>query len=477
MKKIVVCTLLGFIGFSAFAQKKYNLQEALSLAMEHNISIRQSMLDAEAAELDKLDATGNFIPSVNLQGSNTWNTGLTQNVTTGVLQTQTVRNFSANATASLTLFDGLRNFKQAQRAKLSTLAAQYSLEKMKDDIALMVANNYLTILQNKANLEILNTQHLVTEQQIDQTKELVDGGELPRADLLEAQAQYASEEQQIVAAENAVQISLIGLAQMLSIKDYKNFDIVDDDYQLAGEEMLLKNPQEIVDAAKQERYEIQIAEKNMEIAQKDLELSRGAYYPTLSAFINYNTRESGQGQYISGGIDPDQPTQQIGVVETTGDAVVAPNTIVALSNPRPFFEQLYLNDGITYGFQLNIPLLNGFAARNQVKRSKVNALRAEYNLEQAQLDLESNVYQAYLDAQGALKSYQAAQAAIESTKLASEYAQIRYEEGLSNAFEYNQVKQRYDNALLDLNRTKYDYIFKLKVLELYFGIPITELKF
>lgn len=477
MRKIIICAFLGLIGFSAYSQKEYTLQEVLTLAMENNISIRQSMLDIEAAEIDKYDAFGNFIPSVNLQGSNSWNTGLTQNVTTGVLQTQTVRNFSANATASLTLFDGLRNFKQTQRAKLSKIAAQYSLEKMEDDIALMVANNYLTILQNKSNVETLKTQHLVTEEQISRTEVLVDAGELPRADLLEAQAQYMSEEQQIVEAENAVQISLIGLAQMIAIKDYKNFDIADEGYGIAGEEILMRQPDEIVEAAREERYEIKIAEQNLQLAEKDVEIARGSYYPTLGAFINYNTRESGQGRAILAGVDPDEPTQQIGVVQNTGDAVVAPNFVTALSSPTPFFEQLYLNDGISYGFQLNIPVLNGFASRNQVKRSKVNALRAQYNLEQAELDLESSIYQAYLDAQGSLKAYQAAQAAIESTRLASEYAQIRYEEGLSNAFEFNQVKQRYDNALLNLNRTKYDYIFRLKVLELYFGVPVTELKF
>jgi outer membrane protein len=143
----------------------------------------------------------------------------------------------------------------------------------------------------------------------------------------------------------------------------------------------------------------------------------------------------------------------------------------------PFEEQLYLNDGISYGVQLNVPIFNGFSTRNNVRRGKVIVQRQEYVLEQAKLDLESNVYQAFVDVKGSLKSYDAAQTALESQELAYQYAKDRYDVGLTNAFDFSQSKLRYDNAKIDANRAKYDYIFKLKVLELYFGISATDLKF
>ena len=465
------------VGTLSAQEKKWTLQECLQRALENNISIRQSQLDIEAADLDRIDAIGNFLPALNGQATNSWNTGLTQNVTTGVLQSQTTRNLSLGVTASLNLFDGLRNFKQLQRAKIAKLAAQYSLDKMEDDIALFVANGFLQVILNKENLKVLEAQNTVTTEQINQTRELVDGGVLPRGDLLEVQAQNAGELQSIVEAQNAVQISLISLAQTLLIKDYKNFDIADEGYEVAGEAILLNSPQDIIEKAKEERYEIKIAEENRKLAEQDVELARGAYLPTLGAFVNYNTRESGAGRFLDPVLDPDEPTRQIGFVEGTEQVVVAPNTVSTLGSPLPFFEQLYLNDGISYGFQLSVPVFNGFATRNQVKRNKVNVKRAEYNLEQAKLDLESNVYQAYLDAQGALKAYEAAQVAAESQELAYDYAKDRYDVGLTNAFDFSQSKQRYDNAQIEMNRTKYDYIFRLKVLELYFGVPISELKF
>ncbi|WP_311195871.1 TolC family protein [Antarcticibacterium sp. 1MA-6-2] len=403
--------------------------------------------------------------------------GLTQNVTTGILQTQTTRNFSAGASASLLLFDGLRNFRQLQRAKLSQLASQYSLDLMRDDIALFVANSYLQVLFNKQSLEILESQLEVTKAQLERTEDLVEAGVLPEGDLLEIQATYADEMQRIIVAQNNIRISLISLAQTLLIKDYENFDIADREYDVLGSEILARTPEELVANAKEERNEIKVAEANLELAEADVELAKGAYYPSLGAFFNYNTRESGAGRIVGAIQDPDQPNRPIGFVESSGDVVVAPNTIAQLGNPLPFFRQLYLNDGITYGVQLSIPVLNGFSTRNQVKRNKINVERATFQLEQAELDLEADVYQAYVDAQGAYEAYEAALVALNAQERANTYATERFDVGLTNAFDFSQSKLRLENAQTEVIRAKYDYIFKLKVIELYFGIPVTDLKF
>ena len=130
-----------------------------------------------------------------------------------------------------------------------------------------------------------------------------------------------------------------------------------------------------------------------------------------------------------------------------------------------------------YGVSLNVPIFNGFNTRANVKRNAINLERSKFQLDQAELDLESTVYQAYVDAKGSLKAYEAALSALKSQELAYEYAKARYDEGLTNAFDFSQSKLRYDNSNINLNRAKYDYIFRLKVLELFFGIPATELKF
>ncbi|HKJ49528.1 MAG TPA: TolC family protein, partial [Christiangramia sp.] len=318
----LLAILLLFSSLLTAQQKEWTLEECVNYALDNNLQVKQTKLDVELSEIEKRDAIGNFIPSINANASNAWNTGLTQSVTTGILINQTTRNFSAGATAGLTLFDGLRNFNQLQRAKMSRIASEYSLDKMKDDIALFVADAYLQVLFNKQNLEVLRAQNEVTKEQLVRTQDLVDAGVLPQGDLLEIRATMADEKQRMILAENQIQISLISLAQTLGIQDYQNFNIVDRDYDIFGNEILENTVSDVVNRAKEERSEIKIAEANKELAEMDVELAKGAYWPTLSAFFNYNTRESGQPR-VGSVLDPDNPTRQIGVVESTNEVVVA----------------------------------------------------------------------------------------------------------------------------------------------------------
>jgi outer membrane protein len=460
--------------------KKWTLQECVAYAIENNISVKQSELDIENSNIAKSGAIGNFLPSINGSASNSWNTGLTQDVTTGILRNITSRSSSYSVSAGVTVFSGLRNHRELQKAKMQQLSAQYNSSKIKDDIALFVANNYLQVLLAKANLEVALEQNKVTKDQITRTKELVDSGVLPKGDLLEINAVSAQEQQAIVNSESNVRISLVSLAQLLLIKDYENFDIADQEFSVILSEVAEKNIDEVINSAKENRYEVKIAEQNMIIANKDLEISKSIYWPTLNAYFNYNTRENDIAQ-ISSLLDPDNPTltTQIGYLGSTGEAVLSevPNTTLIETPANSFVNQLYINDGLSYGVNLSVPVFNGFSTRNNVKRNIVNVKRNEYQLEQAKLDLESSVYQAYVDADGAKKSYDAALASFKSQELAYEYAKTRFDVGLTNSFEFSQSKLRYNTANIEANRTKFDYIFKLKVLELYFGIPATELKF
>lgn len=435
---------------SLYAQEQpesWTLEACITYALENNITVMQTELDLDNADISNREAIGNYLPSLNANLSNSWNSGLTQNITTGVLENQVTRNFSLNATAGITIFDGLRNLKQLQRAKLERLSAQYSLNQIKDNISLNVANAYLQILVNKQQLEVLLEQNIVTLAQVEQTKISVEAGTVPEGDLYEIEATNANEQQQIQIARNDVRISKINLAQLLQLDNYQSFDIADEDYEIPVTDILTKSPEAIIEEAKSERYEVKVAEQSLAVAEKDIEIARSQYYPTLSGFINYNTRESDRKRFVS-------PTE--------------------ILPPRDFIEQLWINDGLSYGLQLQVPIFNGLSTRNTVERRKVSVKRAELQLEQTKLDLESNVYQAYVDAQGAAKSFEAAQKAVDAQRIAYNYARERYDVGVSNAFDLSQSKFRLTNAENTLINAKYDYIFRLKVLELYFGIRVVD---
>lgn len=467
--------LTSFVVLASNAQiKKWTLQECVEYALKNNISIKQTDLDNQIAAIDKKDAIGNFLPSLNGSASHSWNIGLNQNITTGLLENQTVQFTSLGLNAGIDIYKGLQNVNRLKRARLSLIASQYQLSKMKDDVSLNVANAFLQILFNKENLKVQKEQLLNNEKQMQRTDELVKAGSVPRGDLLDTKATVASSQQAVIIAENTLLISKLSLAQLLQFEDFQNFDIEENDYEVKESETMLQTPAQIFEKAKETRVELKIAKANLEVAEKDVTIARGAYHPTLQGFYSFSTRAAYSDRLVGTSLNTNNPTSPIGFVEGTNQVVVQPNYSPILGKPLPVFDQFSDNKGHSFGFQLNIPILNGFSARNNVERSKVALERSKIAYSQQELDLERNVFTAFTDAKGALKSYEAALVAVEARTEAYNYAKEKFDVGLMNAFDLNQAQTLFVNAQSEVLRTKFDYIFRVKVLEFYFGIPIIQ---
>ncbi|MFD2892562.1 TolC family protein [Flavobacterium chuncheonense] len=431
--------LLFFLSLQLSAQdKKWTLQECVDYAVQHNISIQSSELDLSVSEVEKLEAIGGFLPTLNANANYSINTGANINPATNQFENQTFKSFSASANSSIAIFRGLANWKNLQRSKMNKIANTYRLDKMKDDIALSVANSYLQIVFNKQQLKVLENQNSITKENIQRTKELIAAGVLPAGDIYELEATNAGEEQQIIATQNTLLISKISLCQTLMLENYSTFDIVDEEMDVPETFGLeSETPESILVKAKESVYDLKVALSNVEVAKKDVSISRSSYLPTLSGFLGYNTRWSE-------------------------------------STPFNFADQLSLFDGTAIGLQLNVPILNGFSTRGRVQRAKINQEKAEIQLSQAELDLERNVYQAYNDVINARKTFEAAQKTVEARQQAYNFSKERYDVGLMNAFDFSQSTLALQNAQIDALRNKYEYIFKTKILEFYFGIPLIQ---
>lgn len=453
MKKITVILLLLCCFVSGVAQtKKWTLEECVEFAIKNNITIKQSELDVKSSEIDKKAAIGSFLPTANANASHSWNIGLNQNITTGLLENQTTQFTSAGLNSSVDIYNGLQNINRLRRADLTRVASQYRLDKMKDDVALNVANGFLQILFNKESIKVQKEQLAFDEMQLNRSVELVNVGTIPKGDLLDAKATVAADQQRLVAAENALFLSKLSLAQLLQVEDFQNFDIVDTAYEVTESPVALQKPEDILSKAKQERVELKIARTNLEIAEKDVKIAKGAYQPSLTGFYSFSTRAS--------------YTDRIIGFDGVGNPIY--------SGPAPLFDQFSDNKGHNFGVQLNIPILNGFSTRNNVARTKIALENSQISMKQAELDLERNVYTAITDAKGALKSYETAIVALEARQGAIDYAKERFNVGMMNSFEFSQAQNLFINAQSEVLRAKYDYIFKIKIVEFYFGIPITQ---
>ena len=454
--------------------KKWTLEECVKYAIQNNISIKQSELDSKTALIDKKGAVGNFLPSLNASASHSWNIGLNQDITTGLLQNQTTQFTSAGANVGIDIYKGLQNQNTLRKANLSIVAAKYQLLKMQEDIALNVANAFLQVLFNKENLKVQKQQLGINEKQYARSEELVKAGSIPRGDLLDVKANVALNNQNVIAADNALLISKLSLAQLLQLKDFENFDVVDDTDVKDENNILAQTPNAIYDKALEGRTELKIARTNLEIAQKNVAIAKGAFQPTIQGFYSFSSRVGYSDRVVGFQPNTSNPTSVVGYVEGTNQNVLQNNFSPVLGKALPFFDQFSDNKGHSFGAQLSIPIFNGFSVRNNVERSKVSLERSKIALEQQDLDLQRNVFTAFADAKGALNAYESSVVALEARQGAYDYAKEKYAVGLMNSFDFNQSQTLLTNAQSEVLRTKYDYIFKIKILEFYFGIPLIK---
>ena len=438
IKKYIIISL--FSSTLIYAQTDVNvltLQDAVNMAIEKNISIKQSELNLENSKLGKSDAIGNFLPRVSASANHQWNIGRGINITTNVIEDITTSFSSMSAGFGLDVYNGLRNVYQLHRANLEVLASQYQLDDMKDDIKLLVANSYLQIMFNNEILKVQKSQLEITKVEYERTKDLIDIGTFSPRQIFEIEASLASQEQNVVQAENNYRNAKLSLSQLLLIDDFNSFEIANEDFSIPFSDILTKSPKEILNKSMTFRNDIKLAETNISIAEKDIQISKSQLQPSVTSFYQWNTRISYQ------------------------------------DNLPSFEDQFDLNKGQGYGLALNIPIFQGKQIRNNVERSKVNLDRLKNQYEQEKLKLENSINQAYNDLTGASKLYEASNKTLASLKNAYEDTSDRFLLGAVNSFDFIQSKQRYESAQSENIRAKFDYIFKLKVLEFYFGLPLS----
>ncbi|OOV29024.1 transporter [Flavobacterium sp. LM5] len=453
MKKNNYLSLVFFLFASIVGTaqtKSWTLEECVKYAVDNNISIKNTELDIKTADINKRGAFGSFLPSVNANASHSWNIGLNQDITTGLLRNQTTQFSSFGASVGVDIYKGLQNQNNLRKSNLAIVASKYQLLKMQEDIALNVANAFLQVLFNKENLKVQNEQLAIIEKQLVRSEELVKAGSIPRGDVLDIKANVATNKQNVVTAENALLISKLSLAQLLQLKEFYDFDVIDNTSLKDENNILGQQVTAIYDKAKETRTELKIAKTNLEVAEKDVAIARGAYQPTLQGFYSYNSR-----------------------IAYADQTFKLNDQTVTVSAP-PFWDQFRDNKGQAFGLQLSVPIFNGWSVKNNVDRNKVNLEKSKIALEQQELDLQRNVYTAFTDAKGALKTHESAIVALESRQEAFNYAKERYAVGMMNSFDFNQAQTLLTNAQSEVIRTKYDYIFKIKILEFYFGIPILK---
>ncbi|MCK5137159.1 MAG: TolC family protein [Bacteroidales bacterium] len=469
-KSIILSILLLCAVITGVAQQSWSLENCIQYAMENNIQIKQSVLNTEYNEnllkQSKLGQIPNLSASSNYTHS--WGRALDQ-TTYQFTENQQIGSLSLGVSSSVNLFNGLRVRNTILQNELNLMASYEDVEKIKNDISLNIAAAYLSIMFNKELLAVTESQLEITGQQVERTQKIVDAGKLARGSILEIQAQYASEELNLVNAENQLVISLLHLQQILDLPIDTSFEISIPDLQDPGHDPLILDATEVYRIAEQEMPEIRSAELVMESSEKGLKIAEGGRYPSLYLSANYNSGYSDIREQV---VEVNET--QIPIGETAGgEPVFSYPTEIPVYGRYPFFEQVRDNRSAGVGLGLSIPIFNGWQINTSIANARLTLENAELELQNKKLMLYATIQQAYADALAALKKFTATEQALISMEESFKYTEKKFEVGLVNTVDYNTSKNQLTATQSELLQAKYDFIFKTKILNFYKGEPIT----
>ena len=454
-----ICTVLFLLGtLSSFAQKKWSLRECVDHALEHNISVKQSELDIDLANQDVVSAKGNFMPSLSASASQNFNFGSFIGQDGSRIKSDT-RGNSFGVNTGVTIFNGFRNLNTYKQAKLGVEASQLQLSILQDNVSMTVVNAFLNILFNKENLKIAKEQVVISQNQLDQINSQVEAGIKPRSDLLDAEATLASDRASVVNAENSLDLSLLSLSQNLQVSP-KDFDIAEVQINLTSASLAYNSFGEILSYALDNRPEIKNAELGLENTDFGVKLAQSAYAPSLS---------------FGAGLGSSYQHRQ-GAIDVRSEIIMDPNnpdSVIETIVPYGFNDQIENNLGYNLGFNLSVPIFNGFKTKANVSKAKISREKSLLNLEQSKQNITTTITQAYADAAAALKQYQASQSSVESLEESFKNIQNKFNLGAATSFEVEQVRGRLVNAKSNLINSKYNFVFRSKVLDFYMGKPLT----
>ncbi|MDE5954650.1 MAG: TolC family protein [Duncaniella sp.] len=428
MKRIIYSLLFAAGMSQTVMADAWSLDSCVNYALSHNLNVRSAEISRMQSELSVTEAKDGFLPQLSAGAGQNWSFGR------GLTSANTYANrntssFSWNVQMSLPIFQGLRNIRQLRYAQSSLSMAEMQAEASRDEVRLSVITSYLQVLFNKEILEVSREQLRLSNVQLERQRALLEGGKVPEVDVIQAKAQVAQNEVQVVNSENDYTTSIIELAKLLELDNLEGFDVmpIDDDT------ISLLNAEEVYRNALANYPAISAARQAIKVADDGITLAKSGYLPTLS----FNAGLGSSYYTVSG------------------------------DESKKFGSQMRDNFSKNLGFSLNIPIFDAFSTRNQIRQAKVRKLSAELQLEQQQSELHRAIRLAYQQAVGAEKKYEAGKIAVDASKAALDAMTEKYTYGKANATEWEQTQSDYITTLAQQVQAKYELILRNKVLQFY----------
>ncbi|MEO5997135.1 MAG: TolC family protein [Chitinophagaceae bacterium] len=461
-----------------FSQKVWNLTRAVEYAIANNITVKQANISSLQAELDfRLNRSGIY-PTASF--SNRWNMsfGRRENPTTGIFENTNALNSTFSFSSGINIFNFYAQRNATAASKYTLAAVQATEEKAKNDIALRVANAYLLVLQSKEQVRISELQIKLSREQLDVTRKRVEAGSLPELNAAEIEAQLASDSANLVTASSNEQLQLLQFKAILNLDAAVPFDLETPDLdKIPMESLADMQPEMVYKLALSSLPQQRINDFNLKAAEKNRLAARGAMYPSLGGFLGLSSnfyaplQSTVPGSTASG-------EQETGLFVRNGTNVLpvfSPTFSGKTVNRRfgqiwnGFGGQLNQQFGQFVGIGIDVPLFNGHQARTQWERAKLNVKNVQLQSELDNQTLKQDIYTAYNNALAALQKHSANWKAVETAQRSYDLSKKRYDVNLLSSFELISNQNNLFTAQINLLLARYDYVFKMKLLEFYKG--------
>lgn len=467
MKNRIIYLCVLFIGsLGAKAQSTWDLEQCIDYAKKHNISLKQTGINNEITLNNVNQSKAASLPSLNAAATHQYNFGQTIDRFTNTFANTQVLSQNFYLSSSVILWSGLAQFNNIKANEYNYLSGIERLKQQENDLSLSVANAYIGVIFSEEIIKISQHQYEITKEQLERTQKLVSAGSTAKSVEYDIFSQLANEEVNVTTAENNYNLSLLNLKQLMNFDSVTNFNIARPDLNVQEALLLESNLTGIYETALKNQPSIKSSEYSILSADRYLNASRGRISPSLSFNASMGTGTSGLAKKIIGYQTVAQPL-------VTSAGTVYYNTDVPTFEKKSFSEQFKDNVNKSLGFTLSVPLFNGLQTSTSLKNAKLNSLNARFSMDLAKQNLYKSIAQAHANAKAALNKYKSTVASVKAANESFFYAQQKFNAGAISAFDFNSAKNRVFAAESNLLQSKYDYIFKLKVIDYYMGKPLS----
>lgn len=480
-KKILLTVFLIY-GSQCYAQTKvtgsevaqrFSLRACIDYAINNNVSLKQSQMAVESGIVQLNQSKVAKLPTANGQFNLNGNAGRNVDPFTNGIVTNTIGTNNMGVGLSMPIFDGSRNKNTVERSQLSLEAAQMDVATQKNNVSLQVTVAYLNVLSAEDLIDVAQKQLDVTKLQYERTQKLVDAGSLPETNLFDLDAQIANDELSLINAQNSLESAILTLKQAMNAPVEMNVQVSrivvpDPNIINYGE-----NANSVYQIAVGYLPEVKAGEIRLKAADKNIAIAKSLGLPSLSANTSWGTAFSSAAKRLTetGTTSNPIPVSAQFDGQTIPFVINFPQTSFA-SDGIPYFRQLGSNQNLNVGISARIPIFNGYNQKYQTQAAKIQKMQVDLQNQSVKLQIKQNIDQAYITMLNAQKRYSATLAQTNALERSFKAAESRYNVGASNFVDYNLAKTNLDRAKSNLVVAKYDYIFRIKILDFYQNKPL-----